>query len=76
MTHGITYLPRVDRIVVLVGGRISEVGTYEQLISFNGAFAEFIRNYLTETAEDDDENEDPEGTAMTSHISQPKNSQR
>ena len=59
VTHGITYLPRVDRIVVLVNGEISETGTYDDLISFDGAFAEFIRTYLTETAGKEDE--DPEG---------------
>ena len=59
VTHGITYLPRVDRIVVLVNGTISEAGTYDELISHNGAFAEFIRTYLTEIEEEEDQ--DPEG---------------
>ena len=58
VTHGITYLPKVDKIIVLDKGTISEVGTYDELISVNGAFAEFIRTYLTETAEDEDDDSD------------------
>ena len=48
----------MDKIIVLDKGTISEVGTYEELISFNGAFAEFIRTYLTQTPEEDDEDSD------------------
>ena len=45
-------------------GTISEVGTYDELISFNGAFAEFIRTYLTETAQEEDEDSDGEEHSM------------
>lgn len=66
VTHGITYLPRVDRIVVLDGGRVSEIGTYEQLISRDGAFAEFIRTYLKDTA-DEEEDLDSDGEIRPLH---------
>ncbi len=60
VTHGISFLPQVDQIVVLVDGRVSETGSYQDLLSQNGAFADFLRNYLTQ--EDEDESElDPEG---------------
>ena len=59
MTHGVTYLPYVDRIVVIKDGHISETGTYEELLSHNGAFAEFIRTYLNE--EDSMSESDAEG---------------
>ena len=42
VTHGIVFLPQVDNIIVLKDGKISEVGTYHQLIKKKGAFAEFI----------------------------------
>ena len=35
---------------MLDNGTISEIGTYNELISHDGAFAEFIRTYLTEEA--------------------------
>ena len=38
----------MDRIVVLVDGKVSEAGSFKELMSRNGAFAEFLRNYLTE----------------------------
>ena len=53
VTHGISYLPQVDHIVVLKEGRVSEVGTYRQLLDQNGAFADFLRTYLTEEVEEE-----------------------
>lgn len=32
VTHGITYLPQVDHIVVMKDGAISETGTYDELL--------------------------------------------
>ena len=60
MTHGITYLPQADQIIVMKDGRVSEMGTYNELLSTDGAFADFMRTYLNEN-EDSDEEEDPEG---------------
>ncbi|XP_075034070.1 ATP-binding cassette sub-family C member 3 isoform X2 [Mixophyes fleayi] len=45
VTHGISFLPQVDHIVVFVDGRVSEMGSYQELLKQNGAFAEFLRNY-------------------------------
>ncbi|KAJ1130883.1 hypothetical protein NDU88_009227 [Pleurodeles waltl] len=50
VTHGISFLPQVDHILVIVDGKISEMGSYQELMKQNGAFAEFLRNY----APDDD----------------------
>lgn len=46
MTHGITYLPQVDHIVVLKDGEISEEGTYKELLQKKGAFADFLVQHL------------------------------
>jgi len=55
VTHGISYLPQLDKIIVMVDGKISEVGTYLELLKQNGAFAEFLRTYLEkEELEEDD----------------------
>ncbi|XP_048248325.1 multidrug resistance-associated protein 1-like isoform X3 [Haliotis rufescens] len=58
VTHGISYLPRVDKIVVLVDGKVSEVGSFGELMDHAGAFAEFLKNYLTEELGGDDKGED------------------
>uniref|UniRef100_A0A671LIK8 Canalicular multispecific organic anion transporter 2-like n=1 Tax=Sinocyclocheilus anshuiensis TaxID=1608454 RepID=A0A671LIK8_9TELE len=40
VTHGISFLPQVHNILVLVEGRVSEMGSYQDLLKQNGAFAE------------------------------------
>ncbi|XP_060696408.1 multidrug resistance-associated protein 1 isoform X2 [Hemiscyllium ocellatum] len=45
VTHSVSFLPQVDRILVMVDGKISESGTYKELLMQNGAFAEFLRTY-------------------------------
>ncbi|XP_066560841.1 ATP-binding cassette sub-family C member 3 isoform X2 [Amia ocellicauda] len=55
VTHGITYLPQVDNIVVMVEGKVSEMGSYQDLLQQNGAFAEFLRNYSNEDIIEEDE---------------------
>lgn len=57
MTHGVHWLPMVDSIVVLTNGRISEIGTYEQLMDHDGAFAQFLKTYLLENKLDENEEE-------------------
>ncbi|NXE47010.1 MRP6 protein, partial [Casuarius casuarius] len=47
VTHTINVLPQVDNIVVLVDGTISEVGSYQELLQRNGAFAEFLHSHIT-----------------------------
>ncbi|TSK14589.1 Canalicular multispecific organic anion transporter 2 [Bagarius yarrelli] len=55
VTHSISFLPQVDNIMVLVEGRVSEMGSYQDLLKENGAFAEFLRNYSLEDIMEDDE---------------------
>ncbi|KAM4829793.1 multidrug resistance-associated protein 1 isoform 2-T2 [Thomomys bottae] len=52
VTHGLSYLPQVDVIVVMSGGKISEMGSYQELLARDGAFAEFLRTY-TSTEQDE-----------------------
>lgn len=54
MTHGITFLPQVDQIIVLKGGEVTEVGSYKELLAQKGAFAEFLLQHLEEEGGDDD----------------------
>ncbi|KAH0632063.1 hypothetical protein JD844_020124 [Phrynosoma platyrhinos] len=45
VTHGVSYLPMMDRIIVMTEGKISEMGSYQELLKQDGAFAEFLRTY-------------------------------
>ncbi|XP_075575360.1 ATP-binding cassette sub-family C member 6 isoform X3 [Pelecanus crispus] len=47
VTHTINILPQVDNIVLLVDGTISEIGSYQELLQRNGAFAEFLHSHIT-----------------------------
>ncbi|XP_012944861.1 canalicular multispecific organic anion transporter 2, partial [Aplysia californica] len=71
VTHGLHLLPRVDYIVVMHEGRVSEAGSYEELLSHNGAFSRFLVQHLaqgnadvTTTTEDDVSEDDAEDEPM------------
>ncbi|XP_069135571.1 multidrug resistance-associated protein 1-like isoform X2 [Argopecten irradians] len=69
VTHGIQWLPMMDNILVMVNGKISEFGSYEDLISHDGPFAQFLKEYFLED-EEEDEQIDPEVRAMKDKIFQ------
>uniref|UniRef100_A0A4W5KZ48 ABC-type glutathione-S-conjugate transporter n=1 Tax=Hucho hucho TaxID=62062 RepID=A0A4W5KZ48_9TELE len=48
VTHGVSFLPYVDEIVVLKEGCVSEVGSYQSLKDRKGAFSEFLDTYAKE----------------------------
>ena len=58
VTHGVGFLPQCDLVLSLDEGSITEMGTYEELISNNGDFAEFI-HVFTNTEENKTLEEDP-----------------
>ena len=53
VTHGLTYLPKCDHIIVLKEGKVSEQGSYQELVEQKGEFANFLLEYMTEV--DDNE---------------------
>ncbi|XP_067944116.1 multidrug resistance-associated protein 1-like [Watersipora subatra] len=55
VTHGVHWLPMVDNIVVLTDGRVSESGTYDALLSHDGAFAEFLKTFFLSGEEEEGE---------------------
>ncbi|XP_014382478.1 canalicular multispecific organic anion transporter 1, partial [Alligator sinensis] len=57
VTHGISFLPHTDKIVVLVGGAVSEHGSYGALLASGGAFAQYLSTYGGQ------EQREPEGQA-------------
>ncbi|XP_074237714.1 multidrug resistance-associated protein 1 isoform X3 [Saimiri boliviensis] len=60
VTHGVSYLPQVDVIIVMSGGKISEMGSYQELLARDGAFAEFLRTYASA-----EQGQDPEDNGVT-----------
>lgn len=55
VTHHIALLPRVDRVVVMEGGRIREEGSVDELVEVNGKFAEFLRTHLSEHKDEEED---------------------
>ncbi|XP_072247113.1 ATP-binding cassette sub-family C member 2 isoform X2 [Leuresthes tenuis] len=68
VTHGVNFLPYVDEIVVLVDGKVSEVGSYKSLLASKGAFSEFLETYAKEqsnrTNSEEDGHQDTEGLEL------------
>ena len=58
VTHRASVLTNVDQIIVLKGGTISEMGTFEELIANNGDFSEFVAEYVTQQQTEEVVNED------------------
>ncbi|XP_054168602.1 multidrug resistance-associated protein 1-like [Oppia nitens] len=45
VTNSLAFLPSTDKIIVLKDGAVSETGTFNELIKFNGHFADLIKQY-------------------------------
>uniref|UniRef100_A0A2C9M9V2 ABC-type glutathione-S-conjugate transporter n=1 Tax=Biomphalaria glabrata TaxID=6526 RepID=A0A2C9M9V2_BIOGL len=58
VTHGIHWLPFVDRIIVISDGQISESGSYEVLLDHNGPFAQYMLQFLTQNVSNVDSPEE------------------
>ncbi|GIY40685.1 multidrug resistance-associated protein 1 [Caerostris darwini] len=50
VTHRISVLPDVDTIIVLQNGKVTEMGSYKELLAKKGAFADFLIQFLQENA--------------------------
>lgn len=49
MAHRLSTVRNADRIVMLIGGKIAQVGSYSELITMPGPFAEFARRQLLQS---------------------------
>ena len=58
VTHGVSFLPKTDKIIVMKNGKISEQGSYTELLERKGEFADFLIEYMAE--QEGDEGEDHE----------------
>lgn len=60
VTHGVHWLTRVDQIIVMKNGEISEVGTYNELLQNDKEFSQFLKTYnsgASDTTEDVTDND-------------------
>uniref|UniRef100_A0A673JP39 Multidrug resistance-associated protein 1 n=1 Tax=Sinocyclocheilus rhinocerous TaxID=307959 RepID=A0A673JP39_9TELE len=55
VTHGLSFLPQADLILVMVDGEITEMGSYTELLGRQGAFAEFLHTYTNTEQEEVEE---------------------
>ncbi|KAK2714333.1 hypothetical protein QYM36_008785, partial [Artemia franciscana] len=53
VTHGITYLSKTDKIIVLKDGQISEMGSFKELLAKKGDFSDFLVEHLTQEEQDE-----------------------
>ena len=60
VTHGLTFLPRTDKIIVMKDGKISETGTYKELLSKKGDFADFLIQHFSQAQDTEVEGLDEE----------------
>ena len=49
IAHRLSTIKHCDRILVLEGGKITEEGTYDELIEKDGFFAELVKRQRTDT---------------------------
>uniref|UniRef100_A0A8C9WC03 ABC-type glutathione-S-conjugate transporter n=1 Tax=Scleropages formosus TaxID=113540 RepID=A0A8C9WC03_SCLFO len=47
VTHGLSFLPQADLILVMVDGEITEIGSYMDLLGQQGAFADLMHAYTS-----------------------------
>ncbi|KAI0749569.1 ABC transporter [Daedaleopsis nitida] len=57
VTHALHFLPQVDYIYTMVDGRVSEHGTYAELMAANGDFARFVNEFGSKESELEKEEE-------------------
>ncbi|XP_059177504.1 multidrug resistance-associated protein 1-like isoform X2 [Physella acuta] len=48
VTHGLQWLPEVDKVFVMTDGQCTEQGSFEELMSHNGPFSQFLSQYLSQ----------------------------
>ena len=47
----------MDRIIAMDQGVVAEIGSYEELMNHDGAFAKFMKTYLNEQHSDDSDSD-------------------
>lgn len=62
MTNNVRWLPSMDKIIVMNNGEVAETGTFEELMTHAGTFAQFLKAYLLQgETTSEEENDEEEG---------------
>ncbi|KAJ1097026.1 hypothetical protein NDU88_002155 [Pleurodeles waltl] len=69
VTHGASFLSQMDTIIVMLDGKISEMGSYSDLLLQNGAFADFLQTYTCTEQNGDSDLESPTKDLKSSKVS-------
>ncbi len=54
VTNALSFLPEVNKIIMLDNGAILEMGSYDQLVENNSHFAKFIKNYVQSSNQEEE----------------------
>ncbi|XP_037524946.1 multidrug resistance-associated protein 1 [Rhipicephalus sanguineus] len=54
VTHRLSVLPEVDTVVVMRNGRVSDCGSFQELLSRGGAFSEFLTQFIKESEQNEE----------------------
>jgi len=46
VTNALSFLPQVDRVIMMLNGEVVEIGAYEELLNRRGNFSTFMELYL------------------------------
>nr|XP_027211385.1 canalicular multispecific organic anion transporter 2-like [Penaeus vannamei] len=68
VTHAVTFLPRVDEVVVMEGGRVVEKGSYAELVAKQGDFANFVLQHINDTTDKEADEEYEELFDQLEHV--------
>lgn len=58
VTNALSFLPQVDRVIMMLNGEVVEIGSYEDLLKQNGPFSTFMQQYLKDSAKEESEDEE------------------
>ncbi|VDM94999.1 unnamed protein product [Thelazia callipaeda] len=64
VTNGLHYLKYCDRIIVMKGGMVAEVGTFEELIQAQSEFSEFLEEFLVKEVKERVQSQDKKTEEM------------
>lgn len=72
VTHKLNFLPHVDYIITLADGKITEQGTYVDLMAANGFFAKFINEFGGAAGEGEGETEVAQKSQKAEAVGKPE----